>query len=212
MAVAKPFIVGLTGGIGSGKTAVSNRLGELGAAIVDTDLIAHELTGAGGAAMPAIARQFGQRFVAPDGSLDRAAMRELVFADTAQRERLQSILHPAIADRARRLSLERADGAPYVVQVIPLLAESRDARSRVDRVLVVDCPPELQRQRVIARSGLSAELADAMIAAQASRAQRLAIADDIIDNSGSREQLSAQVDALHRRYVELARSLSSQLS
>ncbi len=201
-APARPFVVALTGGIGSGKTTVADMLAERGATVVDTDAIAHELTAPGGAAMPAIREAFGDAVVASDGRLDRAAMRALAFADPHARTRLEAILHPMI----RRLSEARfaATTGPYAVSVVPLGVESGPWEGRVDRVLVVDCPEDTQVARVMQRSGLPREQVLAILAAQATRAQRLAAADDVIDNGGDASALPGQVDAVHRRYVELA--------
>lgn len=198
------FVIGLTGGIGSGKTTVANLFAELGAAVVDTDAIAHELTGPQGAAMPDIADAFGASVLRPDGSLDRAAMRQLCFSDPTARKRLESILHPMIrSESAARC--ERADYAPYVLLVVPLLIESGAYRDRVNRLLVVDCDEEQQVSRVMERSGLTAEEVRGIMATQASRADRLAAADDTVINGGSLEELQAQVLTLHQRYVEQAR-------
>ena len=199
------FVVGLTGGIGSGKSAVADRFAARGAAVVDTDHIAHELTGPGGAAMEAIATAFGAGVVAADGRLDRAAMRSLAFGDPQARRRLEAILHPMIRDLTdARARAALAAGAPYAVLGIPLLVEAGNARSRVDRVLVVDCPTEIQIGRVMARSGLDRAEVERILAAQATREARLAVADDLIDNGGTLEALTPQVDALHRRYLALA--------
>ena len=199
------FVVGLTGGIGSGKSTVADRFAERGAAVIDTDHIAHELTGPGGAAMVPIRAAFGDSVVAADGRLDRAAMRTVAFGDPEARRRLEAILHPMIRDLTdRRARAALADGAPYVVLGIPLLVEAGNARSRVDRVLVVDCPVEVQISRVMTRSGLSRAEVERILAAQASREARLAVADDLIDNGAGMDELAPQVDALHRRYLELA--------
>lgn len=202
MTPSHPFIVGLTGGIGSGKSAVADRFVERGARLVDTDAIAHALTTAHGAAMPAIRAQFGDSVIAPDGSLDRTAMRALVFAQPEARQHLEAILHPMIREESARQCATAA--GIYVILAVPLLVESGDYRARCDRVCVVDCPTEIQIERVQARSGLEAAQIRAIMAAQASRARRLAAADDVIDNSGSFAQLREQVDALHSRYAELA--------
>lgn len=198
----KPCIIGLTGGIGSGKSAAADRFAALGTSVVDTDLIAHALTTAGGAAMPAIRSAFGERVVTPEGALDRKAMRDLAFADPAQRQRLEGILHPMIRQESER-QIGEAEG-PYVVLVVPLLVESGSYRERCHRLCVVDCPTDMQIARVIARNGLPEEQVRAIMRSQASREQRLAAADDVIDNSGDLASLFAQVDALHRRYVQLA--------
>lgn len=195
------FVVGLTGGIGSGKSSVADLFVEFGAALVDTDAIAHELTGPNGGAMPALVAEFGPAVAGPDGALDRVAMRQRVFADPAARGRLEAILHPLI----RRLSDERcrAAGAPYVVLAVPLLVESGAYRERCDRIVVVDCPEDLQIQRVMARNGLSVAEVEAIMAAQATREQRLAVADDVVVNDAGFDTLRAQVEALHRKYLLL---------
>ena len=196
------FIVGLTGGIGSGKSAAAKLFEELGAAVVDTDAIAHELTAPGGAAVAPIRAAFGDEVVAPNGALERPAMRRKVFADAQAKGRLEAILHPMIRAEADRRSA--AVRAPYVVLVVPLLVESGGYRSRVQRVTVVDCPEEVQVARVMSRSGLSAEEARAIMAPQVSREARLAVADDVIDNGGELAELRPQIEALHRRYLEMA--------
>jgi dephospho-CoA kinase len=193
------LVVGLTGGIGSGKSAAAEEFARLGATVVDTDAIAHELTRAGGPAMPGIAQIFGAEALTPNGAMDRGKVRERVFADPAARAALEAVLHPMIREESQR-RIAAASG-PYVVLVVPLLVESRDYRERVDRVLVVDCPPDVQLERVRARSRLSADQVRAIIATQASRAERLAAADDIIDNSGTLDALRKQVAELHHIYV-----------
>ena len=199
------YIVGLTGGVGSGKSAAAGIFGTLGAAIVDTDAIAHELTGPQGEAMPGLWAAFGDGIVAADGSLDRPTMRKLAFGDAAVRTRLEAVLHPLIRTEAeRRCTAELGAGVPYVVLVVPLLVESGDYRQRVARVAVVDCAEATQLARVMARSGLSREDAQRIMAAQATREQRRAAADDIIDNDGDLADLRRQVEKLHRRYLELA--------
>ena len=196
-------MIGLTGGIGSGKSAAADEFARRGAAVVDTDAIARELTAPGGAAMPHVRALFGEAFVAPSGAMDREAMRRRVFADPAARQALEGLLHPMIrAESERRIAAARA---PYVVHVVPLLVESPDYRGRVDRVLVVDAPEDLQVQRVGARSGLAPQEVRAIIASQASRQARLAAADDLIDNGGDLDALRAQVAALHAKYVALAK-------
>lgn len=198
------FVVGLTGGIGSGKSSAADEFGRLGAAVVDTDEIARELTAAGGAAMPHLRSLFGDAFIAPSGAMDREAMRRRVFSDPAARQALERLLHPMIrAESERRIA---AAQAPYVVHVVPLLVESANYCGRVDRVLVVDAPEEAQVERVGARSRLPADEVRAVMRSQASREQRLAAADDVIDNGGDRAALRAQVAALHTKYVALARA------
>jgi dephospho-CoA kinase len=203
----RPYVVGLTGGIGSGKSSASEEFARLGATVVDTDLIAHRLTGPGGAALAAIQRLFGEGFVLASGAMDRKRMRERVFADAAARKSLEGVLHPMIRDESER-QIAAAAG-PYVVHVVPLLVESGDYRRRVDRVLVLDCPEATQIARVRERSGLSADEAQAIVRSQASRAERLAAADDVIDNGGSLEDLRKQVAALHARYAEMAENAKS---
>lgn len=196
------YIVGLTGGIGSGKSAVADGFARLGAAVVDTDRIAHALTAPGGAAMAQIEAAFGPSVIAADGALDRAAMRELAFSDAAARARLEAILHPLIRSESARQCA--AAQAPYVVLVVPLLIESGHWRKRCDRLCVVDCPEALQIERVRVRSALPEAQIRAIMAAQASRAERLAVADDVIDNSGTLAELAPRIEALHRRYLALA--------
>ena len=199
-----PFVVGLTGGIGSGKSAAAEEFARLGAAVVDTDAIAHELTAAGGAAIDEVRRVLGDEYIDGTGAMDRAKVRARVFSDPAARARLEAVLHPRIrAESERRIAAARA---PYVVHVVPLLLESGDYRRRVARVLVVDCAPELQAARVRRRSGLAEQEIRRIIAAQMPRAARLAAADDVIDNSGGIDALHKQVAALHARYLELARA------
>lgn len=197
------FIVGLTGGIGSGKSTVADLLAQRGAALVDTDAIAHQLSGPQGEAMAAITASFGDAVRRADGGLDRAAMRRLVFADAAAKARLEAILHPLIRQRSDACCAAAA-AAPYVVLVVPLLVESGSYRRRADRVLVVDCDEAVQIARVMARSGLGAEDVRAIIATQATRDQRRAVADDLVCNDGELAALLPQIDALHRRYLELA--------
>jgi dephospho-CoA kinase len=195
----KKLLVGLTGGIGSGKSAAADEFGKLGATVVDTDAISHQLTGAGGTALPEIEQVFGRGAIGADGALDRKRMRERVFADPAQRRALEGILHPLIREESRRRIAAAA--GPYVVHVVPLLVESGEYGRRVDRVLVIDVPEELQVARV-RRRGLADEQIRRIIASQASRAERLAAADDVIDNAGSLEALQAQVRALHEKYLQ----------
>jgi dephospho-CoA kinase len=203
-AASGAFIVGLTGGIGSGKSTVADLFTTHGVTLVDTDRIAHELTTSGGAAMPAIEHAFGTGVIAPDGSLDRAAMRSLVFERPEQRQRLESILHPLIRRESER-QVAQATSA-YVILAVPLLVESGRWQERVHRVLVIDCLPDVQVSRVMQRSGLAREQVEAIIAVQASRQQRLAAADDVIDNNGTPDALPGAVAQLHERYLELARA------
>lgn len=196
------YVVGLTGGIGSGKSTVAELFVRNGAALVDTDAIAHELTAAGGAAIPALLAKFGPGVIDGSGALDRTAMRQSVFADPAARAQLEAILHPLI----RQLAAERcqAAAAPYVILAVPLLVESGEYRQRCQRIAVVDCPESRQIERVMARSGLSVDQVRAIMAAQATRQQRLAVADDVVVNDGDLASLGEQVDALHRKYLQLS--------
>jgi dephospho-CoA kinase len=200
------FAVGLTGGIGSGKSTVADLFAELGTPVIDTDVFARELTAPGGAALEAIHALFGDAVMQADGTLDRAALRRLVFADSASRRQLEAVLHPRIRQAVDR-ALAALD-APYALVVIPLLVETGGYRDVLDRVLVVDCPEALQIARVAARSGLARDEAKAILAAQAGRAERLAAADDVIVNTGTREALRAEVARLHRHYLALAAAAS----
>ena len=204
-----PFVVVLTGGIGSGKTAVSDMLQQLGAGIVDTDVIARELTAAGGGAMPEIAARFGREVLAPDGSLDRAKMRDRAFADPQVKRDLEAILHPII--RSRAAELVGSMTTPYVVLVVPLLVESGAYRDISDRVLVVDCPESTQIARTMARSRLARADAERIVAAQATRAARVAIADDVISNDGELDALAAATKQLHQRYLARAQTKRSSV-
>ena len=206
MVAAAPvkFVVGLTGGIGSGKSAAADAFARLGATVVDTDAIAHELTQAGGPAIPLVEEAFGPGFIGSSGEMDRGRMRERVFADPTAKKRLEGLLHPLIRkESARRIA--RAAG-PYVIHVVPLLVESPDYRKRVNRVLVVDCPEADQVARVRSRSALPEREVRAIIAAQAPREKRLAAADDVIDNSGTLDALRNQVAVLHAGYLKMART------
>ena len=196
------FSVGLTGGIGCGKSTVAELFAGLGATIVDTDAIAHSLTAPQGAAMPAILAEFGPDFATQEGALDRARMRSLVFSDAGARGRLEAILHPRIRD-ATAAAAAIASG-PYVIFAVPLLIESGTWRERVSRVLAVDCSEDTQVARVMQRSGLSADQVRAIMATQVTRAQRLAAADDVIDNDDGLEALLPQVTRLHERYLSLS--------
>lgn len=195
-------VVGLTGGIGSGKTTVANLFVEHGIELVDTDAIAHELTAPGGAAMPALIAEFGPEVATAEGALDRTAMRQRVFTDPSARARLEAILHPLI----RQLSAERclAARSPYVILAVPLLVESGTYRERCDRIVAVDCPEARQIERVMARNKMSADEVRAIMAAQATRQQRLAVADDVVMNDTDLAALYAQVNALHQKYLQLS--------
>jgi dephospho-CoA kinase len=201
------FSVGLTGGIGCGKTTVANLFADRGASVIDTDEIAHALTAPGGAAMPALVAEFGPSYAAPDGALDRARMRELVFSSPGARARLEAILHPRIRD-ATAAAAAIATG-PYVIFVVPLLIESGTWRERVGRVLAIDSPEEMQIARVMARNGLPEAQVRAIMAAQVTREQRLAAADDVILNDDGLEALIPQVDRLHAFYLSQAERMAT---
>jgi len=198
----KPYTVGLTGGIGSGKSVVAGLFSKRGVAVIDTDEIAHELTRPGGEAIEAIRAAFGAGLIGADGALDRDGMRRLAFSDPAARKKLEGILHPLI----RKESVRRCERAksPYAILVVPLLVEGGVDRSRYARVLVVDCTEVQQVERAMRRSGLSEKEVRAILAAQATREQRIARADDVIDNSGTPEALERQVSHLNEKYLTLA--------
>ena len=200
------LVVGLTGGIGSGKSAAAAEFGRLGATVVDTDAIARQLTVAGGPAMAQVRRLFGDDFVDAAGALDRAKMRKLAFRDPAAKKKLEQLVHPLIRAESE-LRIAAASG-PYVIHVVPLLVESPGYRRRVTRVLVVDCPQDVQVERVRQRSKLPEEEIRRIVASQAKREERLAAADDVIDNSGSLDALHKQVRELHPKYLELSRARS----
>lgn len=193
--------IALTGGIGSGKSTVSGLFADLGVPIADADVLAHALTAPGEPALEEIREAFGPDVLRADGTLDRPALRGIVFADPAARLRLEAILHPRI--RARMLAWIGEAGAPYVLLAIPLLFETGQT-DLADRILVVDLPQELQLHRVMARSGLDEAEVRRILASQATRAVRLAGAHDLIDNSGTLEALKPQVERLHRFYLGLA--------
>lgn len=193
--------VGLTGGIASGKTMVSRLFAARGVPVIDTDELAREVVEPGTAGLAAIRERFGAQVIGPDGRLDRRALRELVFRSPDARRDLEAITHPRI--RALLEQRSAAAGGPYQILVIPLLVES-GRRTAVDRVLVVDCPESLQLERLMRRDGSSRGQAEAILAAQASRAERLAAADDVIRNDGDPAALDAAVAALHQRYLGLA--------
>jgi dephospho-CoA kinase len=193
------FAVGLTGGIGSGKSTVAHLFAGLDVPVIDTDAIAHQLTAPGGAALEAIHAVFGDAVMQADDTLDRTALRRRIFADATARRQLEAILHPRIRQQVEQTLAALA--APYVVIVIPLLVETGGYADVLDRVLVVDCPEEVQIARVMARSGLARDEVNAILAAQASRAERLAAADDVIVNTASPEALHSQVATLHQRYL-----------
>ena len=195
------FCVGLTGGIGSGKSAAADMFKALGAAIVDTDVIARQLTAPGGSAIPALRAAFGDAILAADGALDRNRMRALAFSSADAKGRLEQILHPMIRAESRR-QVGEADGA-YVVLVVPLLVETGSYRDIVKRIVVVDCEEQTQIRRTMARSGLDESAVHAVMRAQATRSQRLAAADDVIRNESGLDELQKQVAALDRLYRQL---------
>lgn len=198
---ATPFRVGLTGGIASGKTTVANTLAALGARVIDTDVIAREAVAPGQAALAELEQHFGGAIIRADGSLDRRRLREMVFADAAARHELEAILHPRI--RVETLRQADAGGGLYQVIVVPLLTRS-ELRAAMDRILLVDCRQNTQIQRLVARDAESAEQARRILKAQASRREYLAIADDVIDNSGTLAALRQASLAIHRQYLERA--------
>jgi dephospho-CoA kinase len=194
--------VGLTGGIGCGKSKAADMFAELGADVVDTDAIAHELTGPGGGAMAALRQAFGPEYLRDDGALNRERMRALVFSDPAAKAKLESILHPLIRSESRRRI--EASSAPYVLLVVPLLIETGGYNDVVDRILVVDCDESTQLARTMARSRLSQEDVRRIMSTQASRTKRLQSANDVISNDADMNSLRSQVEVLHRRYVRAA--------
>jgi len=199
------FTLGLTGGIGSGKTTVANMFAELGAYLVDTDLIAHQLTAPGGAGIEPIRHEFGSGFISPNGAMDRKKMREYVFSQPQAKKRLEQILHPMIR-LATEDAAKKAHGS-YTIFVVPLLVESGKWRQRVSRVLVVDCSEATQIQRVMSRDHLTPEQIADIMQTQANRQQRLQAADDVIINEGNLSEIRTQVGELHEKYLYLARAI-----
>ncbi len=198
-----PFL-GLTGGIGSGKSSVANFLSKKGAAIIDTDQIAHQITGPKGLAMEAILQEFGSDYIANDGSLDRSKMRELVFSSPSAKRRLEDITHPLIRQETviqAKMAVKR--GVPYIVFVVPLLVESGSWLENLDHIAVVDCPNELRIQRVMQRSKLDRTTILRIMANQAGQEERLAIANTILNNDGDLVALEVQVDRLHQKMLDL---------
>lgn len=204
------FSIGLTGGIGSGKSTVAELFAARGAAIIDADLIAHQVTAPDGAAMAAIRAQFGDEYILPSGAMDRGKMRELAFSDHAAKILLENILHPLIQAETEQAAA-RAEGS-YVMFVVPLLVESGAWRQRVSRVLVVDCPEEIQIRRVIQRNALDESQVRAILSAQVSRTIRLAAADDVIVNDCEASALEPQVDRLHALYSALAKTNATKFT
>ena len=204
-----PYLIGLTGGIGSGKSVVAEAFARRGVAIVDSDVIAHALTAPGGEAIPAIREAFGHAMIAPDGSLERSRMRELAFSDASAKLRLESILHPLIGKESARQTA--ATRSPYVIQVVPLLVETGMGHERFNRILVVDCGASRQIERVGARSGMDPVEVRRIMATQASRDSRLSQADDVLVNEGSLDDMDAKVESLHQRYLARARESGRKL-
>jgi len=198
----RKLVIGVTGGIGSGKSAAGELFAEYGAAVLDTDAIAASLTQPGQPAMHEIEQVFGSEYLTSSGALNRPRMRERVFSDEKAKQTLEAILHPLIRAQAAQ-EVNRAHG-PYVLVLIPLLVETGGYRELIDRILVVDVEEPVQLARTMARSGLTEEQVRAILRSQASREQRLAAADDVIDNNGDLEHLRAQVHQLHGRYLQLA--------
>jgi dephospho-CoA kinase len=202
------FSLGLTGGIGSGKTTIANAFQALGASLIDTDLIAHALTRKDGLAMPQIREAFGDQAISDDGSMDRARMRALVFNDSAAKLRLEAILHPLIRSQTEQAAASAT--GDYLIFVVPLLIESGNWKQRVDRILVVDCAEEVQIARVMQRNQLSREQVSAIMRNQASRQERLAAADDVIVNEEELHLLQAKILTLHQHYLRLAAKKSGR--
>ncbi len=196
------FSVGLTGGVGSGKSTVASMLSTRGAGVVDADAISHELTQAGGAAIEPLRESFGQHAIARGGSLDRAKMRAVAFSDPAARIRLEALLHPLIRNAMReRAGTLAADGCPYILFVVPLLVESGTWSTSVDRVLLIDCSEATQINRVCARPGMNESAARRIMQAQASRQQRLTVADDVLMNEAPLAEIESKIEQLHQQYL-----------
>jgi dephospho-CoA kinase len=202
MATNEPLRIGLTGGIASGKSLVADMFAAKGIPVIDTDVIARDVVQPGEPALQEIAQQFGPEVLDADGRLDRRRLRELVFADDAKRKALEAILHPRI--RAEAVRQSEAAGGDYQIIVVPLLVES-PMRQFMDRILVVDCSEDTQLERLLDRDTETEEQARCMIAAQASRQQRLAVADDVVDNDGTKAETARQIAHLHRQYLELSK-------
>lgn len=203
-------LVGLTGGIGSGKNAVSDLLARLGAGIIDSDLIAHQITASGGSAIATIKKVFGPEFIDPNGALNRGQMRALVFEKPAARQLLEQITHPLIKeDLIKQAFIIAKTPVPYIVFVVPLLAESVFWQQQIDHLVVVDCPVETQIERVMHRNKLSRLEVENIIQAQASREHRLAIANTVIENQGTLEQLNTQVLQLHQKLLKIGKDIGS---
>lgn len=198
------FTVGLTGGIGSGKTTVANMFADLGVTLIDTDLIAHALTTTNGAAIEAIKNAFGADFIQSSGAMDRAKMRLHVFGQPEEKKRLEAILHPLIREETEAAA-KRSTGI-YTIFVVPLLVESKSWKQRVSRVLVVDCSEQIQIQRVMSRNGMTREQVLAIMQTQASRDDRIKAADDIIDSERDLAEIRQDVRRLHDKYLQLSKA------
>jgi dephospho-CoA kinase len=197
------FRVGLTGGIGSGKSTVAALFEELGATIIDTDVISRQLTQPGGAAIPHLQAEFGTAYIDATGALNRDKMRHMVFGDPASKQRLEQILHPLILEQVHALA--DSSNTPYTLIVIPLLFETGEYKNWLHRTVTVDCSEEIQLERTLKRNGLSEQTVHAIMAQQLSRSQRLQLADDCIKNQGSLTELRQQIGQLNQRYLELAK-------
>ena len=196
-------LIGLTGGIGSGKTAVSDQLGKLGAGIIDTDVIAHQITAANGSAVELIRKHFGPDYIDANGALDRAKMRTLVFANPEAKKALEAITHPLIRQETIKQAFQLAKGAPYLVFVVPLLLESGTWIDLIDRLVVVDCPVETQISRVMQRNNLPRAEVEKILQSQASREDRLAHANFVIENQGSLDQLIEEANQLNQKILKI---------
>jgi dephospho-CoA kinase len=206
--MTRPLRIGLTGGIASGKSTVTKRFAELGVPVIDADVASRSVVEPGKPGLAQVVQRFGEGVLDADGRLDRRALRNLIFKNSSLRQALDAILHPLI-----RAEMEREAAAakgPYVVMAIPLLVEGGSSAKRVDRVLVIDAEETLQIQRLQARDGSSTEQARAILASQASRAARLAAADDVLSNTGTVAELRQAVDHLHEKYLQLAQTSSSR--
>ena len=203
-------LIGLTGGIGSGKTAVSELLAQLGAGVIDTDQIAHQITASGGSAIPLIQKHFGAEYIDESGALDRSKMRSLVFQDLESKKALEAITHPLIKQETiRQAQLLAQANFPYLVFVVPLLVESGSWKGQIDHLVVVDCPEAIQIERVMQRSNLSKTEVEAIIKAQATRKERLALADTVIENQGKLTDLQSAVRQLHQKILEIQKNKPS---
>jgi dephospho-CoA kinase len=196
------YRVGLTGGIGSGKSTVAALFAELGVPVIDTDLISHQLTQTNGAAIPALLKEFGGDYLDASGALDRVKMRNLVFSDTASKLKLEHILHPLILDQIHTVASRMA--SPYIIVVIPLLFEARGYRDTLQRTLTINCSSTTQIARATKRAGMDETIVRAIMERQLNAAQRLELADDVIQNDGTLDELHKQITPLHRQYLELS--------